>query len=95
MRIATGNFIAFIDDDEFAIQEWLLTLFHALREYDADGVLAPVNPHFDQGAPQWVVKGGFYDRPVLEVARELIGCVVSHCTQRMTLRMRMLRSRVL
>jgi len=61
---ATGDFIAFIDDDEFAIQEWLLTLFHALKEYDADGVLAPVNPHFDQGAPQWVVKGGFYDRPV-------------------------------
>lgn len=61
---ATGDFVAFIDDDEFAIKEWLLTLFNTILQYGADGVLAPVNPHFDDGAPQWVIKGGFYNRPV-------------------------------
>jgi succinoglycan biosynthesis protein ExoM len=61
---AAGDFVAFIDDDEFPIGEWLLTLFRTLRRYNADGVLAPVNPHFDVGAPQWVIEGGFYDRPV-------------------------------
>ena len=61
---ATGDFVAFIDDDEFAIKEWLLTLFKTLREHRVDGVLGPVNPHFDDGAPQWVIKGGFYDRPI-------------------------------
>jgi succinoglycan biosynthesis protein ExoM len=60
---ATGDFLAFIDDDEFAIDEWLLTLFKTIREYNVDGVLGPVNPHFDDGAPEWVIKGGFYDRP--------------------------------
>jgi len=26
--------------------------------------LAPVNPHFDAGAPQLVIKGKFYERPI-------------------------------
>ena len=61
---ATGNFVAFIDDDELASDAWLLTLFGTISESGADGVLGPVNPHFDDGAPQWVIKGGFYDRPI-------------------------------
>ena len=61
---ATGEYLAFIDDDEFASKEWLLTLLQTQREYKSDGVLAPVNPFFDVGAPQWVIDGGFYDRPV-------------------------------
>lgn len=61
---ASGDFVAFIDDDEFASPEWLLTLFQMLQSSKANGVLAPVNPHFDKDAPQWVIQGRFYDRPV-------------------------------
>jgi glycosyltransferase involved in cell wall biosynthesis len=60
---ATGEFVAFIDDDEFATREWLLTLFRTISERSADGVLGPVLPHFDEGAPTWVIEGKFYDRP--------------------------------
>lgn len=60
---ADGDFIAFIDDDEFPIKRWLLTLFEACHKYDVDGVLGPVVPHFDDGAPGWIVKGNFYRRP--------------------------------
>ena len=60
---ATGNFIAFIDDDEFPTKRWLLTLFEACQEYDVDGVLGPVKCHFDEKPPMWVVKGKFYERP--------------------------------
>jgi succinoglycan biosynthesis protein ExoM len=62
---ATGDLVAFIDDDEFAPNEWLLTLLNAIRRFGVDGVLGPVDPHFDDEAPRWVVKGGFYRRPVL------------------------------
>src|SRR5271157_640873 len=60
---ADGEFIAFIDDDEFPTKGWLLTLFNALKEYDVDGVLGPVKPHFDHEPPRWVAEGKFYDRP--------------------------------
>lgn len=60
---ASGDFIAFIDDDEFPIQRWLLTLFKACKKYDVDGVLGPVKPHFVEAPPDWVVRGKFYDRP--------------------------------
>lgn len=60
---ASGEFISFIDDDEFPPSFWLLTLFKTLQEHKVDGVLGPVKPSFDERAPRWVVKGGFYDRP--------------------------------
>jgi succinoglycan biosynthesis protein ExoM len=63
---AIGDFIAFIDDDEFPIQNWLLTLFKACQVYQVDGVLGPVKPHFEVQPPKWVIEGGFYDRPSYE-----------------------------
>jgi len=60
---ADGDFIAFIDDDEFPTRGWLQTLFNACKEYDVDGVIGPVKRHFDQQPPQWVVRGNFYERP--------------------------------
>jgi glycosyltransferase involved in cell wall biosynthesis len=60
---ANGDFVAFIDDDEFPTERWLLTLFKACNEYDVDGVLGPVKRHFDEEPPKWVVKGKFYERP--------------------------------
>lgn len=59
---ATGDFIAFIDDDEFPTKRWLLTLFEACNKHNVDGVLGPVKPYFDEKAPKWVVKGKFYER---------------------------------
>ncbi len=59
---ASGDFVAFIDDDEFPTRRWLLTLFEAYGRFGVSGVLGPVKPHFDARPPAWVVKGGFYDR---------------------------------
>lgn len=61
---ARGEFIAFIDDDEFPKEQWLLNLFNSCTKYDVAGVLGPVLPYFDEDAPRWVVTGGFYDRPM-------------------------------
>jgi succinoglycan biosynthesis protein ExoM len=59
---ATGDYIVFIDDDEFPTKRWLLTLLEACHTFDADGVLGPVKPHYDEGTPEWFIKGKFYDR---------------------------------
>jgi len=60
---ADGDFVAFIDDDEFPIKGWLLALFTTCSDCDVDGALGPVKPHFDEPPPKWVVQTKFYDRP--------------------------------
>jgi succinoglycan biosynthesis protein ExoM len=60
---ASGNYLAFIDDDEFPTANWLLLLFETCQQYQVDGARGPVKPYFETPAPEWVVKGKFYDRP--------------------------------
>jgi succinoglycan biosynthesis protein ExoM len=60
---AKGDFIVFVDDDEFPVPGWLANLFQVCESYKVAGVLGPVKPHFDDQPPQWLVKGGFYQRP--------------------------------
>lgn len=59
-----GDFVAFIDDDEFPTKQWLLTLFDVCNEYGVDGVLGPVKRHFDEEPPKWLVKSKFYEREI-------------------------------
>ena len=62
VETSEGDFVAFIDDDEFPIKTWLLTLYKACSEFGVDGVLGPVKPYFEDGSPKWVIKGKFYER---------------------------------
>jgi len=59
---STSNYIAFIDDDEFPIDEWLLLLYKTIVKYDCSGVLGPVKPYFNNSPPNWLLKGNFCDR---------------------------------
>lgn len=63
MSAATGDYLAFIDDDEFPADDWLLNLVRACRQFQTDGVLGPVVPHFEQTPPDWILKGRMFDRP--------------------------------
>ncbi len=60
---APGDFIVFIDDDEFPASGWLANLYQAAGEDSVEGVLGPVVRHFDEKAPKWILKGAFYERP--------------------------------
>ena len=59
---ASGEYIAFIDDDEFPQPDWLSSALKASAEWKCDGVLGLVNPVFDSEPPRWLVKGGFCSR---------------------------------
>jgi succinoglycan biosynthesis protein ExoM len=63
LRHATGDFVAFIDDDEFPQPDWLMTMLATCERFQAAGVLGPVRPHFDKAPPRWIVKGHFFERP--------------------------------
>jgi succinoglycan biosynthesis protein ExoM len=60
---ADGDFIAFIDDDEFPSKDWLLTMLKVCNERGVAGVLAPVRPFFESEPPRWLLKGRFCERP--------------------------------
>lgn len=63
---AHGEFIAFIDDDEFPQTDWLLNLYQMLEKYKVDGVLGPVKPHFEKEPPGWLIKSKLCERPIHE-----------------------------
>jgi succinoglycan biosynthesis protein ExoM len=64
VRLARGNYIAIIDDDEFPTPNWLLNLYNGIQTFGADGALGPVFPFFEKKPPSWLIKGGFCERPV-------------------------------
>lgn len=62
IAIASGDFIAFIDDDEYAEPSWLQELFETYNKVACDGVLGPVKPSYDPPAPRWLIASGLCDR---------------------------------
>jgi succinoglycan biosynthesis protein ExoM len=66
LQYAEGDFIAFIDDDEFPMEDWLCNLFKTCVAFGVDGVLGPVKPSFESDPPEWVKRGRFFDRPTFD-----------------------------
>jgi len=62
VKEASGEFIAFFDDDQIPSENWLQSLLSLCEKTGTDGVLGPVKPIFEVKPPDWVTKGGFYDR---------------------------------
>lgn len=62
LRAADGDFMACLDDDEYAASDWLLALWKAAKESKADGVLGPVAPDYEVPPPRWVVAGALLVR---------------------------------
>jgi succinoglycan biosynthesis protein ExoM len=63
VALASGDWLAFIDDDERAAPTWLGSLIDLATRLDADGVLGPVEPLLPAEAPAWLRRGRFYDWP--------------------------------
>ena len=63
VALATGNWLAFIDDDERAPSPWLRQLIDFAKQHTVDGVLGPVVPVVPESAPAWIRKGNFYNFP--------------------------------
>lgn len=68
---ATGDYIAFIDDDEFPATTWLVNLLETCHLYHADGVLGPVKAHFEKPPPKWATKGRFFERPMHKTGHQV------------------------
>lgn len=68
---AAGEFMAFIDDDEFVQPEWLVELLRCMVSTHADAVFGPVIPHFEVPPTAWLVASGVNDRLRFPTGTEL------------------------
>ncbi len=57
---ASGELIAFIDDDETADKRWLVNLYNCLINFNADGVFGLVVPRFDEGISERFKRREYY-----------------------------------
>lgn len=62
LRMAEGEILAFIDDDEVAAPNWLADLYGMFISRNADVVLGPVLPVFPEGSSRWVLDSGLFER---------------------------------
>ncbi|MFP4013448.1 MAG: glycosyltransferase family 2 protein [Chitinispirillaceae bacterium] len=75
VRNAQGEYIAFIDDDEFPSNNWLEDMLETCDREKAQGVLGPVLPYYDEASPGWLRKSGLCDR-----RRFLSGTILKNTT---------------
>lgn len=71
IRHAAGNYIAFIDDDEYPCDDWLSNLVKVQYEYQAHAVFGPVIPYFTEQPQEWLIKGKFCERETYETGTVL------------------------
>jgi succinoglycan biosynthesis protein ExoM len=57
---ATGDYLAFIDDDETVTSAWLIELFDVAESTRAEAVLGPVKALYNHENPKWMVAGNFH-----------------------------------
>lgn len=69
---ATGDFLAFIDDDETATADWIVRLIETARATKADAVLGPVKAVYRKDAPAWMRRGDFHSTFPVWVGDEII-----------------------
>jgi succinoglycan biosynthesis protein ExoM len=60
---AAGRWLAFVDDDETAEEDWLAAFWARARRGEADGLFGPVLPRLEQPGPRWLDPELFFARP--------------------------------
>ncbi len=59
---ASGDYLAFIDDDEWADPNWIAILHSSLEEYGADAVFGVVDVQYPESSPSWIVAGDMFGK---------------------------------
>lgn len=73
LQPANGKWVAFLDDDEFACEDWLQLLLETALKNSATGVWGPVKPVIPENFPQWMRHSDIFERPDLEDNSDITG----------------------
>lgn len=69
---AKGDFLAFIDDDETASEDWIVRLIETALTTGADAVLGPVKATYGTDAPGWMQRGDFHSTFPVWVGEQIV-----------------------
>lgn len=67
---ANGNFVAFIDDDEFAAPDWLLRLYDRVKNEGFAIVFGPVWAIYPDESPEWMKQLNFHSTFITTLSPE-------------------------
>lgn len=61
-KVLNASMLVFIDDDEEVDYAWLLNMYQAKKQFDADVIVGRVLSVYPAGTPRWVIQTGFFER---------------------------------
>jgi len=73
VSMANGEYIAFIDDDEEAEEDWLEQLIETLIHRDCDAVFGPIMRVYPNGFPKSLVGAGIFEDPRVRLTGSTVG----------------------
>jgi succinoglycan biosynthesis protein ExoM len=76
---ATGDYIFFIDDDEFASPDWVEKSINCLNKYNADGIFGIVRSYFEPSTPEWIQNNRIFHRIIQDSGSEARFTRTSNC----------------
>ncbi len=57
-----GDYVLFIDDDEYADENWMSVHIGNLKKFDADAAFGMVKSYFSENTPEWIKRCMVYQR---------------------------------
>ena len=63
LELTDGDYAAFIDDDEYPEQDWLLSLLSTAEQFGSEAVIGFVKPDFGREPAAWIARGKFFFKP--------------------------------
>ena len=74
-----GKYILFIDDDEYADDNWMITHINNLKKYNADAAFGQVRSYFSEKTPEWIKGCMVYQRTTNQSGNEPANMNTGNC----------------
>ena len=76
---AKGQYVFFIDDDEYVCQNWISMFLRTIEQYQADGVFGKVVSEFSENCAAWLKGCYIFNKPSIETGSETKFTSTANC----------------
>lgn len=61
LDVSTAEYLAMVDDDQYAVSSWLAEMVSTMELHGADAVVGDVEPVFPDHSPSWLIRNHGYE----------------------------------